>query len=193
MCNDLLGKGDLLGKQHLLELFKQGYPVIPSFNSPKEIEKFASFEKFLLKPLCGADSLGVKILNKEELTNENYQNFLIQPLIKFQYEVSFFFIERQFYYSLYAPDCQKRWELQPYKASKEEIAFALKFIDWNSCKFGIQRVDACKTEEGALLLMELEDYNPFLSLDSVDSNTKEGFLEGLCVSLERQIHKKSKH
>ena len=190
--NDLSGKGDINGKYHLLELFQAGYPVIPTFNSKKELYKFGTYERYLLKPLDGADSFGVKILNNEELESEVCQNVLIQPLVAFHYEVSFYFIGKQFHYSLYAPNPQKRWELEPYQASKEDIEFALKFINWNTCKFGIQRVDACRTIDGKLLLMELEDYNPFLSLDLVQQNVKEQFLEELFASLEDQINKKYK-
>lgn len=180
LFNDLLGKGDINGKYHLLELFRRGYPVIPTFESKEEV---GVFERYLLKPLDGADSSGVKILNHEELQKEECQNVLIQPLMKFQYEVSFYFIGEQFYYSLYAPNTEKRWELKPYDTSKEDVEFALQFIRWNTCKYGIQRVDACRLPDGKLLLMELEDYNPFLSLDLLGSQVKERFLEGLCVSL----------
>jgi len=189
--NDLSGKGDINGKHHLLELFRSGFPVIPTFNSKKELKKFGTYERYLLKPLDGADSCGVKILTNEELLKEECQNMLIQPLVEFQYEVSFYFIGKQFHYSLYAPDPQKRWELKPYAALKEDVEFALKFINWNTCKFGIQRVDACRLEDGKLLLMELEDYNPFLSLDLLQHNVKEQFLESLCISLEELINKKT--
>ncbi len=187
LFNDLLGKGDINGKRHLLELFQSGYPVIPTFSSKEDMEKFGSFDRYLLKPLDGADSCGVKILNKEELQRENCQNILIQPLVEFQYEVSFYFIAEQFHYALYAPSPHKRWELQSYAASTEDIAFAMKFIHWNTCKFGIQRVDACRTKDGQLRLMELEDYNPFLSLNLLEPSVKEHFLEGLCLSLEKLI------
>jgi hypothetical protein len=39
-------------------------------------------------------------------------------------------------------------------------------------------------------LMELEDYNPFLSLDLLPQSIKEQFLEALCFSLKEQINKK---
>ena len=68
-------------------------------------------------------------------------------------------------------------------ASKEDINFALKFINWNRCKFGIQRVDACRTQNGKLLLMELEDYNPFLSLGLLEHTVKERFINTLCQAL----------
>ena len=50
------------------------------------------------------------------------------------------------------------------------------FIDWNTIDKGIQRVDACRAKDGRLLLVELEDLNPYLSLLEVDDKTREIFL-----------------
>ena len=141
LFNDLLGKGDINGKHHLLELFESGFPVIPTFASK---EKLKRYERYLLKPLDGADSHGVKIVTYAELLTASCQNLLIQPLLEFQYEVSFYFIGNEFHYALYAPNPERRWELNPYMASSKDIDFARKFIAWNTCKFGIQRVDACR-------------------------------------------------
>lgn len=187
LFNDLAGKGDIKGKNHLLELYHGGYPVIPTFHSQQELQKWGTCERYLLKPLDGADSWGVKILNHDELQLERPLRGVIQPLVEFKYEVSLYFIGDEFYYALYAPNPQKRWELRPYKATKEDEEFALKFIRWNSCKLGIQRVDACRLSDGRLLLMELEDYNPFLSLELLKDKEKERFLEALCFSLKQYI------
>ena len=59
---------------------------------------------------------------------------------------------------------KKRWELKEYAPTEDDLKFARKFIEWNDIKYGIQRVDACRTKTGKLLLVELEDLNPFLSL-----------------------------
>ncbi len=48
---------------------------------------------------------------------------------------------------------------------------------------GVQRVDACRTRDGQLLLVELEDLNPYLSLDTLDRATQEKFVEALTHSL----------
>lgn len=181
--NDLSGKGDIQGKFHLFELFDAGYPVIPTVMSKEELKKLGSCEHYLLKPLDGADSAGVKVLNEQQIRETSCQNVVIQPAVKFDYEVSFYFVGEQFHYALYAPDPQKRWELKTYIPSEKDVEFALKFIRWNTCKFGIQRVDACRLQNGQLLLMELEDYNPFLSLDLLQKDVKEHFLEAVCSSL----------
>ena len=86
------------------------------------------------------------------------------------------FINDKFEYSLYAPDKTKRWKLKPYNYSEADISFAKMFIDWNIIDKGIQRVDACRAKDGRLLLVELEDLNPYLSLLEVDDKTREIFL-----------------
>ena len=182
--NDLSGKGDICGKYHLLELYKAGYPVIPSFSSKKEA---GECEEYLVKPLNGADSCGVQRVSLCDL-QDCYSHALIQPLVDFAYEVSFYFVDTRFYYALYAPTPDKRWELECYPASAEDVAFAKQFVDWNSCRYGVQRVDACRLHDGRLLLMELEDYNPFLSIDVLTQEVKEQFLEGLCASLANLIN-----
>lgn len=182
LFNDLSGKGDLQGKKHLLELYEAGYPVIPSFRTTREV---LNASHYLLKPLNGADSCGVKLVDCKKLREENVDQMIIQPLIDFEYEVSFYFIGENFHYALYAPDPGQRWMLKPYPANDREVAFALQFIRWNSCKWGIQRVDACKLPNGELLLMELEDYNPYLSLDVLSETTRTSFLEALCDALLR--------
>ncbi len=184
LFNDLLGMGDINGKGHLLQLCRGGFPVIPSFMSKAELT--TKSDRYLIKPLNGADSRGVSIVNNDVL-EESYPNALIQPLLDFEYEVSFYFIGKQFYYALYAPNKQKRWELQPYTVTQEDKDFAAQFISWNTCQVGIQRVDACRLKNGKLLLMEMEDYNPFLSLDVLQTDVKNHFLEGLCNTLEEML------
>ncbi len=191
LFNDLLGKGDIRGKHHLVELFHLGYPVIPTYRSIDSLRTRGSYSRYLVKPLHGADSRGVSILNEKELPQEIDQDVIIQPFLEFEYEVSFYFIGNQFHYALYAPDPHKRWGLQPYIASQKDIEFALQFIHWNTCTFGIQRVDACRTMKGDLLLMELEDYNPFLSLEVLPENVREQFIEALCFSLEEQMQRRN--
>ena len=79
--------------------------------------------------------------------------------------MSFYYVDDAFQYALYAPDPDRRWVLEPYEPSEADLAFARRFIDWNTLDHGIQRVDACRTRDGDLLLVELEDLNPYLSLD----------------------------
>ena len=70
----------------------------------------------------------MEFLSKDEVllrsVDKNDKNTLIQPLINFEYEVSFYFIDKEFQYALYAPDKNRRWELKEYTATKEDLDFA---------------------------------------------------------------------
>ncbi|MFB7950210.1 hypothetical protein ACFC6L_35490, partial [Kitasatospora phosalacinea] len=81
------------------------------------------------------------------------------------------------------PDPARRWELTPYRPTPADLAFARRFIDWNTLDHGIQRVDACRTTAGELLLVELEDLNPYLSLDAVTPQQRETFTAATAASL----------
>ena len=57
------------------------------------------------------------------------------------------------------------------------------FVRWNTISHGIQRVDACRTHDGKLLLVELEDLNPFLSVLDLDEETRAEFMEEFIAAL----------
>lgn len=176
--NTFNGKADMRGKQYLLDLTINNYPVIRTVDALSKINLLPKTDKYVIKPKDGADSIGLEFLTRDELFARKPEDgeFLIQPEIDFDYEVSFYFINDKFEYSLFAPDKSKRWELKEYPYTAADIAFAKSFIDWNSIKTGIQRVDACRTKDGQLLLVELEDLNPFLSLLEVNETTRDQFM-----------------
>ncbi|MGG7060307.1 hypothetical protein ACQPUZ_18890, partial [Clostridium tertium] len=150
-------------------------------------------DKYVIKPKDGADSIGMEIISKDEVykkVSKEDRNTLIQPAINFEYEVSFYFIDKDFQYALYAPDKSKRWELKEYKATKEDLEFANKFIEWNNIDHGIQRIDACRDENGELLLVELEDLNPYLSVLELSSDVQDKFIKSLVKSVNRVLEEK---
>ncbi|MEU8758106.1 hypothetical protein [Streptomyces sp. NPDC048659] len=182
--NPLHGRGDMAGKQYLLDLTAAGLPVIPTVDRAADLERLPAAPSFAVKPKAGADSIGLRFLPYEELAALPYgEGLLVQPRIDFRYEVSFYFVDDRFQYALYAPDPAKRWELEPYEADDEDLRFARRFVDWNTLDHGIQRVDACRTPEGDLLLVELEDLNPYLSLDLVGADVRERFVAAMADSL----------
>lgn len=107
----------------------------------------------------------------------------------FKYEVSFYYLDDKFQYALYAPDKNKRWELIEYQASSEDLAFADKFIKWNNIQTGITRVDACRCQDDSLLLVELEDLNPFLSIELISKEKREKFISNLIQTFEKLLSK----
>ncbi len=184
--NSFDGKADMKGKQYLIDLTSEHFPVIPSVDSVKNVKDLPVCEKYVIKPKDGADSIGLEFITKEEITDRNIAEgaMLIQPAIDFLYEVSFYFINDKFEYAMYAPDKSRRWELKEYKCSEEDMDFAMSFIKWNNMEHGIQRVDACRTKEGDLLLVELEDLNPYLSLLDVNEQTRNRFMHDLVEAIE---------
>ncbi|WP_455543479.1 hypothetical protein [Intestinibacter sp.] len=185
--NDFVGKADMCGKDYLLELDKIGYPVIPTIDNKNDLQLLPNCDKFVIKPKDGCDSIGLEFLTKEELLKRDLDDglMLIQPAIDFKYELSFYFINDQFQYAMYAPNKEERWRLEKYEPTAKEIEFAKKFINWNDIKKGIQRVDACKTKEDELLLVELEDLNPYLSILELDDDTRDNFINNLIVQLNK--------
>ncbi|SHJ96601.1 hypothetical protein [Pseudozobellia thermophila] len=182
--NSFDGKADIKGKQYLLELYELGFPVIPTIEDLSKIEALGHPKKYIIKIKNGADSIGMELLNKDELAQIDPRGKLIQPFLDFEYEVSFFYLNDTFQYALYAPDKTKRWELAPYEPTPSDLSFAGQFIEWNAIERGITRVDACRLADNSLLLLELEDLNPYLSIDLLPEDKRSLFMENLIRELK---------
>ncbi|MER5743570.1 hypothetical protein ACFV97_16100 [Streptomyces sp. NPDC059913] len=181
--NPLHGRGDMAGKQYLVDLSRSGHPVIPTVDRTADLGSLPTAPEYVVKPKLGADSAGLRFVPEPVLPDGEDGAWLVQPRIDFRYEVSFYFVDHDFQYALYAPDPERRWELVPYAPDAADLAFARDFVEWNSLDHGIQRVDACRTAGGELLLVELEDLNPYLSLDRVDASVREAFAVRMTASL----------
>ncbi|MGW2823586.1 hypothetical protein ACWC24_21720 [Streptomyces sp. NPDC001443] len=183
--NPLTGSADMAGKQYLLDLSAEGLPVIPTVDRPADLGLLPEAEHYIVKPKLGADSIGLRTVTADELPGLADGTVLVQPRIDFTYEVSFYFVDHDFQYALHAPDPDRRWELRPYEPTGEDLEFAHRFIAWNTLDAGIQRVDACRAPDGRLLLVELEDLNPYLSLDALDESRRDAFVAATARSLRR--------
>ncbi|MFJ7624967.1 hypothetical protein ACIQZN_00575 [Streptomyces sp. NPDC097595] len=181
--NPLTGRGDMAGKQYLVDLSRAGYPVIPTVDRAADLGLLPQAEGYVVKPKLGADSVGLSFVATPDIGPGADGTLLVQPRIDFRYEVSFYYVDHDFQYALYAPDPERRWVLEPYEASAADLAFARSFVEWNTLDHGIQRVDACRTADGDLLLVELEDLNPYLSLDRVAAPVREAFATRMTASL----------
>jgi hypothetical protein len=185
--NSMTGKADIKGKEYLLQLTKLDYPVIPTIESLSELSLLPEQEKYMVKLKNGADSIEMQIVDREDLFSLDLTGRIIQPFVDFQYEVSFYYIDNVFQYAMYAPDKDRRWELEQYQASSQDLSFAQQFIDWNNLEHGIQRVDACRCSSGELLLVELEDLNPYLSLLLLDEESRGRFIDSFRQALLKAI------
>ncbi|MBL1286812.1 hypothetical protein ACFTXO_11030 [Streptomyces sp. NPDC057067] len=174
--NSLDGRGDMAGKQYLVDLSRAGFPVIPTVDRAADLGLLPRSAGYVVKPKLGADSVGLRFTDEPEYPEGADGTLLVQPRIDFRYEVSFYFVGHDFQYALHAPHPDRRWVLEPYAPTAADLDFARRFVEWNTLTHGIQRVDACRTPEGGLLLVELEDLNPYLSLDLVSDRVREAFV-----------------
>lgn len=184
---ELNGRGDQAGKRYLVELFELGYPVIPTIDRAADIERLPTVDEYVSKPVLGADSVGMRFVPRADLASLDWRDQLVQPRIDFEYEVSFVFVDHDFCYAVYARDPARRWELQPYDPTPADLKFARRFVEWNAIDHGIQRVDACRTRAGELLLVELEDLNPYLSLDRIDPAARDAFVTRMADAIDRLL------
>ncbi|MGW7607682.1 hypothetical protein ACWGKW_10435 [Streptomyces sp. NPDC054766] len=185
--NQLSGKGDMAGKGYLLELTAAGFPVIPTVDRAPDLDRLPEADMYVVKPKQGADSIGLEFVPRENLAGLPFGDILVQPRIDFRYEVSFYFVDHTLQYALYAPDPERRWALEPYEPTAEDREFAQRFVEWNDIAYGIQRVDACRAPGGELLLVELEDLNPYLSLDVLSPEARDAFVARMKTSLRALI------
>lgn len=185
--NELSGKGDMAGKGYLLELTAAGFPVIPTVDRAADLHLLPVVDSYAVKPKQGADSIGLEFVARDRLTGLPFGDILVQPRVDFRYEVSFYFVDDALQYALYAPDPERRWQLAPYEPTDADREFARRFIDWNDITHGIQRVDACRAPGGELLLVELEDLNPYLSLDVLAPEARDAFVSRMKTSLRALI------
>ena len=189
LVNPLSGRGDMQGKRYLVELSAAGEPVIPTVDRREDLARLPDAYRWVVKPVLGADSLGLRFLDGDRtvLDDVDLTDALVQPYVDLVHEVSFVFVGRRFQYALYAPDRDRRWQLAPYAPTDDDLAFAQRFVDWNALDVGVQRVDACRTRDGGLLLVELEDLNPYLSLDLLAPPTREAFAAALVATLHEAL------
>ena len=169
------GNFDERGKDYLVELFNRGYEVIPSINKKEDINKIPETETYLLKPKIGYDGMEQKVITKREIEEVDFNKYILQPLISFQSEVQFYFLNDELQYALefkpskvpVYPDAIK------YNYNEKEKQIAQKFANLNKQLVGIQRIDFIKLYNNELKLLEIEDAAPYLDLDELKEKYKD--------------------
>ncbi len=174
--------GHIEDKSYLVDLTRQGYPVIPTAFNAAALRKPAT-GRYVIKPSDGCSSSGVRIINNPPPETPGH---IVQPFFELTEEVSYFFIDKRFVYALRTEG--DRWEdLRWYEPAEEEIEWAQRFVAWNAMPYGLQRIDAGRTKDGKLWLMEIEDMRPYLSLECLTENQSINVIECLGRSLENML------
>src|SRR3989338_1138104 len=99
----LEAKGDMLGKNHMIELFNSGYPVIPTIDNKKDTGKLPRTESYFVKPKNKCDAIGAERLSAFRLNKKSLNGYVIQPYINFKYKVSFYVIDGKIICSFSTP------------------------------------------------------------------------------------------
>ncbi len=175
---NLDGKFDGKDKEYLVDLYKKGYPVIPSIDSLKDLSLLKNTDKYMLKLKDSYSGIGQSVLNIEEIKEKFNDLYIIQPYMKFISEVQFYFVKDKFEYALEFIPCKLPVCPLPkvYNYTDEELKLAKKMAGLNGEYYGIQRIDFIKLEDGTLLLTEIEDTAPYLDLLNLDKDVREKFI-----------------
>ncbi len=190
-CYNPVAGHELKDKSYLALLTRLGYPVIPSITDKKELNLLGQAERYLLKPLWSDSSQGIRSCDAARLAQEDMQKCVIQPYVTFDAEVSFFFIDNIFVYALRSK--AHRWDLALWTPPAVLIDWAQQFVAWRKMPYGLLRIDAAQLANGQLLLMEIEDLAPFLSLQVLPQDIRGHIIEKLAASLLAQASKSLPH
>lgn len=172
------GKFDNQGKHYLSRLYAKGYPVVPTISSLNDLQKLSEYDTFLLKPVNGYSGFGIIEVSADKVISLWNEDYVIQPKIKFDSEVQFYFIGSKFQFAqIFKPKKLNSHEnALRYHPSKMEISIASVFANLNGTNFnGVQRIDFLKNGN-QLLLSELEDDSPYMAIESLSENEREKFI-----------------
>lgn len=190
---NLYSKFDDNGKLYLKELYKAGYPVIPTETNINNFEIYDDNSTFLLKPINGYDGYGIVEKNKIDVTNND--DYIIQPKVKFIKEIEFYFINKEFQYVLeFVPSKKPIYPIPKlYNYTKEELEIAQNFANLCDENFrGVQRIDFLKTQDNKLLLLEIGDSAPYLNLNSLNEETMQNFINNYKNMVYEEIKREVK-
>lgn len=173
------GKFDNQGKHYLSKLYKNGYPVVPTINNPKYIDKLGKSNEFLIKPVNGYASYGIITSNLQDINKYWNENYVIQPKLSFESEIQFYFIGNKFEFAqIFIPKKILSHEnAKFYVPSNKEIEIAKEFAILNGDNFnGVQRIDFLKFKD-KILLSELEDDSPYMAIEALSESQRELFIK----------------
>jgi hypothetical protein len=160
----------MLGKQYLVDLSAAGLPVIPTVDRREDltppagrpVRREAEGRGRLGGPAgAGPRSAGRAVVDRQ----------LVQPHLELRYEVSFYFIDRDFQYAS-TPPTREAVGVERYEPDDEDLAFApaVRRVETPSTRHPARR---CRPHsDGELLLGRAGGPQSVLSLDLVEEPTR---------------------
>lgn len=183
--NPLGFRGEVEGKDYLVRLYNQGFPVIPSIDQAHDLHKISYAEYYWIKPKNSCDGIGAEKITRAELLIRDPKGYIIQPFVQFEYEPSFYFIDGIFHHAIKSKHRLFSDDVAMYEPTVDDLTFAGQFIQWSNALYGTQRVDAIRTFSGKLLLTEIENLCPYLYVAEGGEEAGETFLNSLRSSLQK--------
>lgn len=180
IVNTLDGKLNFrkLGKRILADLYKKGYNVVPTIDDMSDFGILPKAEKYVKKPIIGYDGFDMQFIDCADVHKFILDNEVLQPKLEIKSEVQMYFVNDKFEYALeYTPS---KWPDYPTPReiipSHKDIEMALKFIKINNQSCGFSRIDFLKLHDDSLIMLEMADSNPNMSLPLLSHKTLEKFL-----------------
>lgn len=160
---------DGAGKGYLCDLFQENYPVIPTICSLKNLDKLPDCSEYVVKNIKSfGNGLHQKFVEKDALNQrEHYvEGNIIQPKMKFISEIQCYYVGDTAVYTYeYRPSKFPDYPEPSFvQLTEQEKTMADRFATWSGLKYGFQRIDFLRLENGSLLMMEIEDHAAFMNL-----------------------------
>ncbi len=178
-------------KKYLIEMEKQGVPVVPTAlvekATPERVAEVANgrgWKEFVAKPTESGGALSTFLFPRDfarraEINEAHSKEFIVQPFIPSvgtEGEWAFHFFRGQYEYSILktaakgdfrVQSIHGAWERQE-TADPKDVAVAKKVLDSLDEPTLYARVDMVRDASGKLLLMELELIEPHLYFGKVE-------------------------
>lgn len=166
---------DGLGKQYLVDLYKNKERVIPSYDNVIDALKEDLTNEYILKKInTFGNGLGQRVVSKAELTQQFKIGDLIQPKISFKSEVQCYFVGDKLMYAFeFVPSKYPDYPTpKKIELTLSEKILAKHFASYSNLKVGFQRIDFLRQDNNELILLEIEDNSPYMDLEELDSKTR---------------------
>ncbi len=168
------------GKKYLIDFIKKGYPVIPTFYNVDDALTKTDCDEYILKMEDSYGSgLGQMVVEREKIKEIFKHGYLIQPKLKFKSEIQNYFVGNKLMYVFeYIPSKYPNYpDPISIKLNNKQKDIVCSIAKETGLKVGFQRIDFLKLENDDLLLLEIEDNSPHMSLEELNENYRNIVLE----------------